>query len=83
MTDTLERTDLSVLEDFAPPCSLILKVMGVNIKRCENTAEWVGFTACCGREALVCQDHYDKRHVRPFICKCGKAHDDLIGWQRL
>lgn len=86
MTQTLERPDAttSTLEDIAPKCGLVLSVMGVQIKKCENTATWVGFTPCCGNSALICDEHYKARLVRPFRCgPCDKMHEDLIGWQHL
>lgn len=84
MTDTLERTDTSTLEDIAPKCCLVWAVRGVRVRACENVAVWVGFTPCCGNSALVCDDHYKRRLDRPFRCgPCNTHHADLIGWRKL
>lgn len=86
MTDTVERTstDTSTLEEIAPKCCLVWTVKGTKIKACDNVAVWVGFTPCCGNSALVCDEHFQTRHIRPLHCRpCKMEHHDLIGWQHL
>lgn len=83
-TATLDRTDTSGLDDFAPRCCLVWMVFQTKIQECENEAIWVGFSPCCGTAALVCDEHFQTRHIRPFQCKrCNHTHLDLIGWRRL
>lgn len=85
-TSTLERPDVDVddILDFAPRCCLVTSKDGKPVKECENTAEWVGYMPCCGRAALVCEEHRQTSYDRPFQCKkCRSIHPDLLNWARL
>lgn len=87
-TETLKRPDLdpSQFEGMEIPCDLKIALVYAThtgpIRPCHNPARWVGFYPCCGKHALVCDEHHGDEN--PYFCNaCKKNHANLINWSRL
>lgn len=54
-TEIEHGTDIEIINaldfDHEEPC---------DFEDCENPADWVITTSCCGGKHLLCQDHFDK-----------------------
>lgn len=59
MTTTMGDTDIDVFTvlDFDPALPCDYKV--TRSETCQNTAEWICVTSCCGKSILYCQKHFD------------------------
>lgn len=55
------------------------------LRRCENEASWAGRYPCCGKLALLCDDHYlhPQTTFKCAPCKHTFCAQHLIGTRRL
>lgn len=83
-TDTLPAVD--ELEDIALVCEVATGIVigGVVLTKhpCPEPVKWIGNRPCCGRIALVCDEHSSRR--LPWFClDCQLSHNSPTNWRPL
>lgn len=84
-SETLNLPDADT-DDFDICCDLQVAMVFSDFStpafQCEEPARWVGFYPCCGKHALVCEQH--RADKNPFFCSKCKCHvTTLLNWTRL